>query len=241
MSLETGNFIKNLIDTNPEGTDPKSQGDDHLRLIKHVLKTQFSGLTVGIPIVGTEDDFNAITGIAGGRPLGNIDAGSQQFRIAGVVAGSTGQLPPGWTPGDVVVTIPWDGNRQYQLYFCNAGQRMLWRMYSVPTWGPWNTAKGIGVGQLWQNVAAQRAFTTQYINDSNQTIQVSVTAVAATANQTYMVGFVRGSIIARALISEAGTGVFGNIQLIVPPGHEYQINLTGGASATVTEWMELRQ
>jgi hypothetical protein len=38
MGLETGNYISDLVATNPPGTDPKSQGDDHLRLIKDVLK-----------------------------------------------------------------------------------------------------------------------------------------------------------------------------------------------------------
>lgn len=58
MSLEVASFIKDLVATNPEGTDPKSQGDDHLRTIKNVLKQQFSGLTLGIPITRDEKAFN---------------------------------------------------------------------------------------------------------------------------------------------------------------------------------------
>jgi hypothetical protein len=41
MSLETGTYISDLVPTNPSGSDPKSQGDDHLRLIKSVLQTTF--------------------------------------------------------------------------------------------------------------------------------------------------------------------------------------------------------
>lgn len=41
MSLEDGSYISDLIATNPGGGDPKSQGDDHLRLIKSVLKQTF--------------------------------------------------------------------------------------------------------------------------------------------------------------------------------------------------------
>ncbi len=41
MALETGSFIDDLVDTNPPGTDPKKQGDDHLRLIKSILKGTF--------------------------------------------------------------------------------------------------------------------------------------------------------------------------------------------------------
>jgi hypothetical protein len=41
MALETGTFIDDLVDTNPPGTDPKKEGDDHLRLIKSILKGTF--------------------------------------------------------------------------------------------------------------------------------------------------------------------------------------------------------
>lgn len=41
MGLETGSFISDLIATNPPSTDKKSQGDDHLRLIKAVLQGSF--------------------------------------------------------------------------------------------------------------------------------------------------------------------------------------------------------
>lgn len=41
MALESASFISGLVDTNPTGTDAISQGDDHLRLIKTVLKNTF--------------------------------------------------------------------------------------------------------------------------------------------------------------------------------------------------------
>lgn len=46
MALETANFIDGLVVTNPVGaTDVKSQGDDHLRLLKTVLKANFPSAT----------------------------------------------------------------------------------------------------------------------------------------------------------------------------------------------------
>jgi hypothetical protein len=39
MALESASFISGLVSANPPGTDAISQGDDHLRLIKSVLKT----------------------------------------------------------------------------------------------------------------------------------------------------------------------------------------------------------
>ena len=39
MALESASYISGLVATNPSGSDSISQGDDHLRLIKDVLKT----------------------------------------------------------------------------------------------------------------------------------------------------------------------------------------------------------
>ena len=47
MALETGDFIGDLDPANPPGADPKSQGDDHLRLIKNTLHGTF-GLMLGL-------------------------------------------------------------------------------------------------------------------------------------------------------------------------------------------------
>lgn len=60
MSLESFSYIKNLVPTNPLGSDPKSEGDDHLRGIKQTLLNQFSGFTQGKPITVTEDQLNAV-------------------------------------------------------------------------------------------------------------------------------------------------------------------------------------
>lgn len=54
MALETGNYIASLVATNPPGTDPKSQGDDHLRLIKNALLSCFAGFTGSIFVTGTD-------------------------------------------------------------------------------------------------------------------------------------------------------------------------------------------
>lgn len=44
MALESGSYIDDLTITNPVGTDSKSAGDDHLRLIKKVVKATFPGM-----------------------------------------------------------------------------------------------------------------------------------------------------------------------------------------------------
>lgn len=58
MGLETGDFIDDLVETNPLGSDNVSQGDDHLRLIKHILKTQFPNLDAAV--TATPDELNQL-------------------------------------------------------------------------------------------------------------------------------------------------------------------------------------
>lgn len=63
MSLESATYIPELTVTNPVGaSDPKSQGDDHLRLIKTTLLNTFGAFvgTAGDPkfITLTEDQIN---------------------------------------------------------------------------------------------------------------------------------------------------------------------------------------
>ena len=54
MALETGNYIGDLVITNPTASDQKSAGDDHLRLIKTALKTSFAGFTGSILLTGSD-------------------------------------------------------------------------------------------------------------------------------------------------------------------------------------------
>lgn len=45
MSLESATFIQSLVSTNPVASDAVSQGDDHIRLLKSVLKATFPNAT----------------------------------------------------------------------------------------------------------------------------------------------------------------------------------------------------
>ena len=44
MTVESANYISQLNSSNPSASDPLSEGDDHLRLVKSVLQTQFPNL-----------------------------------------------------------------------------------------------------------------------------------------------------------------------------------------------------
>lgn len=61
MALETGNYITDLVITNPTGGDPKSQGDDHLRLVKKTVKQTFPNLNA--PVTVTPTELNYLSGV----------------------------------------------------------------------------------------------------------------------------------------------------------------------------------
>lgn len=54
MGLESATYINDLTTTNPVASDAKSQGDDHLRLIKSVLKATINGFTGPMIITGAD-------------------------------------------------------------------------------------------------------------------------------------------------------------------------------------------
>lgn len=56
MPLESASYISSLEPTNPPGTDQLKQADDHLRLIKAVLKNTFPNLNA--PVTATPAQLN---------------------------------------------------------------------------------------------------------------------------------------------------------------------------------------
>lgn len=61
MALEVGTYLDDLVDTNPASTDGIGQADDHIRLIKKVLKNTFPNITG--PVLGSQAELNRIDGL----------------------------------------------------------------------------------------------------------------------------------------------------------------------------------
>jgi hypothetical protein len=64
MGVETATFISQLSATNPLGTDPISEGDDQIRLVKEVLQAQFTSLGAAA-VTTTATELNLIDGYTG--------------------------------------------------------------------------------------------------------------------------------------------------------------------------------
>lgn len=54
MTVESASFISDLNSSYPAATDPKSEGDDHLRLIKSAVKATFPNVTGAVTATHTE-------------------------------------------------------------------------------------------------------------------------------------------------------------------------------------------
>lgn len=61
MGLETATFINDLNTANPTAADPKSQGDDQIRLIKSVLKASWTQITGAVNATHTQ--LNYVIGV----------------------------------------------------------------------------------------------------------------------------------------------------------------------------------
>ncbi len=61
MALETGTYISDLVATNPVASDAKSQGDDHIRLIKSTVKATFPNVSGAVTPTHTE--LNYVDGV----------------------------------------------------------------------------------------------------------------------------------------------------------------------------------
>jgi len=67
MAYENATVISGLTPANPTPTDPKSQGDDHIRMLKRMLQNQFpdgaGGSGFKIPLTATTQELNWVAGV----------------------------------------------------------------------------------------------------------------------------------------------------------------------------------
>ena len=71
MALETGTYISDLTVTNPTATDPRSEGDDHIRLLKTTIKNTFPN--VNGAVTPTDEELNFVDGVTSAIQ-GQLDA-----------------------------------------------------------------------------------------------------------------------------------------------------------------------
>ena len=113
MAKETATYISQLVATNPVASDSVSVGDDHIRMLKTVLKTQFSGLSGTTAVTASEAEMNYLDIATLGTSADSkvLTQASGVVTIAGDVkiTGTTPLLTIG-DAGAEDTTIVFDGN-----------------------------------------------------------------------------------------------------------------------------------
>ena len=113
MAKETATYISQLDANNPTTSDSVAQGDDHLRMLKTVLKTQFSGLTGTTAVTASEAEMNYldITTLGTSADSKALTQASGVVTIAGdvVVSGTTPKVTIG-DAGAEDAMLALDGN-----------------------------------------------------------------------------------------------------------------------------------
>lgn len=93
MALESATYPNQLVETNPTGADPKGAGDDHIRMLKRVIKATFPNLTGAVTM--TQAQLNQL-----GTPNLFVQPG-----MIVMWSGSLSSLPAGWLLCNGVGTI----------------------------------------------------------------------------------------------------------------------------------------
>lgn len=112
MSLESASWAPQLSAANPQSTDPRSQGDDHLRMIKNVIKNELS--PDNRQWVYTGDAVTRASGTAF-TAEGDLRTTYADFRRVRVVGSSTGTIY------GTVTSATYSANTAVNIAFFNAG------------------------------------------------------------------------------------------------------------------------
>ena len=87
MALESASWVTQLVNTNPKGSDPVAEGDDHLRMLKIVLKNSFpSSSTAAIVPNMSGQSGKYLTTDGTDASWGTVTAASPGFAVAMAIA-----------------------------------------------------------------------------------------------------------------------------------------------------------
>jgi|GEM_PF-5036263 len=107
LTIESATFISDLNAANPGSNDLKSEGDDHVRLVKNTLKTTFPYITGAVTLTHTQLNalgpggaatYTAITTTTGNAILGSTAASTLNVGAGGLIKDASGNVGIGATP-----------------------------------------------------------------------------------------------------------------------------------------------
>lgn len=253
MTVESATYINDLDDTYPAQSDSRTEGDDHIRLIKTTLANSFANFTgaavtsteaelnyVNVATLGTVEASKAVTADSSGNinfnngDMTNVDinSGAIDGTTIGAASAAAGTFTT-MTATTVASTTLADGTVATTQTQGDNSTKVATTAYSD------NAA--IGWNQTWQDVSGSRAVGTTYRNETGKPIMVAVCVqVNEAANAYAYVETATPPTIAvsqfEAVSSNANVDDFRFTHtFIVPDDHYYRV-VTG----TLRTWAELR-
>jgi hypothetical protein len=122
MTVESATFITSLNATLPPGTDPKSEGDDHLRLIKAVLLATFPNLNAAVTMTPAQLNTPYLP-LAGGTLTGGLSINRDSAHIR--LNTAAGALGPVIQYNGGISGITNAANNAWNLYITDTGSITL--------------------------------------------------------------------------------------------------------------------
>lgn len=219
MGLESVTHISDLVITNPVGaTDPKSQGDNHIRNIKVALKTDFPNITGAV--TATQGELNELAGAAAGAGMVQdiavlTDANADRILFWDDSAGAVKQLAADGTTVAIAGTTLSTGSNVPLLNASNAFTNNMSISGNLTMTG--------NIGLADDGSVAAPGGTPSITFDSSGGVLALVAATSITLNAVNTTDYVRKSQ------SNTLTGAFPQLTLsaAVP---EIRLNCTGDAA-----------
>lgn len=247
MTVETAVYINTLNGSNPSPTDLKSEGDDHIRLVKTVLQNTFPNITA--QVTATAAGLNAASLVASSGTFPNVPlsgvlnisaAGNILTTVSGAVDAQVAAVVT--SVGEVAMGINNSGSTNSvgapagTTYFANSvGQSTVWTVAGT-MWLQLDPVGRLSGKGLHNNATAPTGTTNQYIASGTYTPTLTnvqnFSAITALTSQWMRVGnvvTVSGSFNA---IAAASVTVVMGISLPIPS----TLGTTGALSGAMPSW-----
>jgi len=241
MPLEVATYINGLDSANPAATDAKSQGDDHLRLIKSTVKTTFPN--VAGAVTATHTQLSYVTGVTSAIQTQLNTKAAITGNVATATAGQGNGFAntPSASEGQMIVKIIgqndaylFNNATAWGLYSASGGAIVNYdRATSLATFTG-RASYSLGEGQTWQNLTGSRAQGTTYTNTSGRPIMV---AAQLTLNAGQICSLVVSSVTVDFVANPTSGTLSVTVGTVVPAGGTYVVINSGGSLNT---WSELR-
>lgn len=206
MGLESATYISDLVSTNPASGDAKSQGDDHIRLVKATVKATFPNVSGAVTATHTE--LNYTDGVTS-----NIQT---QLDSKSSATGDTYTGDHDFTGATVTVATPVANSNPVPKSYADA----LAFSAALPGQGG-NSGKFVttdGTNASWANIFTGRTYTAPlYTRDDDGNISGGTWAIDY-ANGPVIKATATAAITSITMSNWPASGTAGHLRLMLSAG-----------------------